>query len=137
MARSDMSDKELYMWCHMTLHPELGPPERVPEDILLKWFKKRYRSKQSGASKKKILLSITTNDIVDIYNKQSGRCLLTGFSFYPTNDKYSNLSFDRINPGEGYVKENIRLVTWWANIARSTMSDEEFREWCGRVVSRK
>lgn len=44
------------------------------------------------------------------------------------------VSIDRIEPCKGYVNNNIRLVCWWANIARSTMSDEDLFIWCKRAA---
>jgi hypothetical protein len=38
--------------------------------------------------------------------------------YYPTVDK--------INPSKGYTKDNCRIVCWFVNRAKGTMSDSEF-----------
>lgn len=35
-------------------------------------------------------------------------------------------SIDRREAHKGYVADNVRLTSWWANSARNSMSDEQF-----------
>jgi len=44
-------------------------------------------------------------------------------------------SIDRIDSTGGYTKDNCRLVTVWANVARQNMTDGEFLMWCRSVAT--
>jgi hypothetical protein len=63
--------------------------------------------------------------MTDLWIKQKGRCQLTGqiMSFQPGNQWNKNplsCSIDRIDNSQGYIKGNVRLLTHWANNAKST-----------------
>jgi hypothetical protein len=69
-------------------------------------------------------------------------CSLTGVAFrvggkndsgYPSFD---SPSLDRIDSAKGYTPANTRVVCLWANRAKSTMSDVEFRLLCQLVSSK-
>ena len=44
------------------------------------------------------------------------------------------MSVDRIMPEKGYVKGNIRLVSWWYNIARQNWGDNFTLDMCKHVI---
>jgi repressor of nif and glnA expression len=54
-------------------------------------------------------------------------CALTGKPFDLTQ-KRTTVSIDRIDPGDGYVLGNVRLVRWHANNARNEFGDEALYE---------
>lgn len=43
-------------------------------------------------------------------------------------------SIDRIDPRKGYTPDNVRVVCCWVNLAKHTLDDKTFREWCRAVV---
>ena len=71
-------------------------------------------------------LSITKNDLIELFTKQKGLCALSGIKMEHTinnnetivENKY-NISIDRINSDAGYTKENIQLVCWICNQMKS------------------
>lgn len=86
------------------------------------------------AKAKNVSFSLASEDILDLWEKQNGCCALTGFVFDLTawgnkgqvNPKAP--SIDRIVPSEGYVLENVRLVTYHMNCALTEFGEETFKE---------
>jgi hypothetical protein len=94
--------------------------------------------------KKDLELTITLNDIKELYTKQNGLCALTGvkmtFDTYQTRGNKQiinvyNMSIDRINSDKGYTKDNIQLVCAMINRMKSDLTDEKFIELCALVVN--
>jgi len=97
---------------------------------------KRYLNRLVTIKDRKAL---TTDDLLALLEEQGGRCALTGVKL--TNilvggrKVWTNASVDRIVSGGPYIRSNIQLVCSAVNSFRSSMSIEEFREWC-RLVSK-
>lgn len=69
--------------------------------------------------------------IIELYNKQNGKCAITGIELTTFKGKglyFSNASIDRKDSDIGYLKSNIQIVCFWANQAKGTLSMEKFRE---------
>lgn len=74
---------------------------------------------------------LTIAYLAELWFKQKGRCALTGIMLeYESGDSWSKnpyrASVDRIDNKLGYVKGNVRLLTHWANNAKSTWPDDTF-----------
>jgi hypothetical protein len=74
---------------------------------------------------------LTIPYLAKLWFKQKGRCALTGIMLeYERGDPQSKnpyrTSVDRIDNNRGYVQGNVRLLTHWANNAKSTWPDEIF-----------
>lgn len=56
-------------------------------------------------------------------------CPVLGIPIYPSEGRHTSNSptVDRINPREGYVKGNVRVVSYRANNLKSDMTVEEAR----------
>jgi hypothetical protein len=61
---------------------------------------------------------------------EAGVCQLTNEPFYFGPDNFHSLqpSLDRIDSSLGYVPGNVRMICLILNLAKSSMSDDEFRE---------
>jgi len=69
--------------------------------------------------------------LAELWISQNGKCSLTGqwLDHVSGTPEYKNpyrASVDRIDNTKGYVKGNVRLLTHWANNAKSTWSDSIF-----------
>lgn len=76
---------------------------------------------------------LTIPYLAELWFKQKGRCALTNKMLQyergdPQNKNPYRTSVDRINNNRGYVQGNVRLVTHWANNAKSTWTDEIYAE---------
>ena len=74
---------------------------------------------------------LTIPYLAKLWFKQKGRCALTNIMLeYESGDLQNKnpyrTSVDRINNNRGYVQGNVRLLTHWANNAKSTWPDEIF-----------
>jgi hypothetical protein len=76
-----------------------------------------------------------------LYEEQNGKCPMTGIGMKLRTNKRKELtgpetaSLDRIDNSKGYVKGNVRFVTYMYNIARNKFSDEDVIDFCRAVAS--
>ena len=92
--------------------------ERRLEKILQdRWLNARDRAKS-----KKRLFDISKEDLMDLWNKQEGKCAISKipmtFNIDSGRNPY-NVSIDQINPSQGYTKDNIQLVCMCVNQLKS------------------
>lgn len=76
---------------------------------------------------------LTLKYLAELWFEQNGRCALTNILLdYEKGNLASKNPFrtsvDRIDNNRGYVKGNVRLLTHWANNAKSTWDDDTFKE---------
>ena len=77
--------------------------------------------------------SITVLDVMKLYDKQDGKCAVSGIpmTLYSKLGAYSTgVSIDRIDSSKGYVKDNIQLVCIIVNTMKTAMSTDEFLNIC-------
>ena len=104
-----------------------------------KWYRvvmslsNNLSSSKSRAKKTGKECNLTLRFLADLWIDQKGRCALTGVpldvesGFVDDRNPYKT-SIDRIDNSQGYVKGNVRLLTHWANNAKSTWDDRIFKE---------
>lgn len=96
----------------------------------------RYRAKVDN-----IEFAITKDDLVNLYNKQKGRCAISGEELsMPLNSKQMklslcNISLDRIDSNRGYLPDNIQYVTVSINMMKINYPQEEFINYCKLVYN--
>lgn len=79
--------------------------------------------------------SITIDEVMAIYEKQGGRCAVTGEELtHAQHTLHTNASIDRIDSDRGYEPDNVRLVCSIVNIMRMRLSDEELGIWSLRIA---
>lgn len=76
---------------------------------------------------------VTKELLLDVAQKQNNKCSYTGveLKWETSSDKMFRASIDRKNSKLGYTRDNIQLVSFAVNIAKSNMSEEKwfkFRE---------
>ena len=109
------------------------------------FIKKIYKDMYHNAEKraKKLLIDITCDDIHEMYNKQNGKCALSGLQLshetyaYRDNEHIinrMNISIDRINSNLGYTKDNVQLVGAIVNRMKTDLPDQEFINFCSIVA---
>jgi hypothetical protein len=86
---------------------------------------------------------VTVEFLYGLWEKQGGICALSGIKMElpKTTTKWKSqpntpnrVSLDRINNDIPYLKDNVRFVTYMANVCRNKFTDEEVIEFCGAVV---
>ncbi len=89
-----------------------------------------------GAKIRKIPVEITIEDAWQQFVLQNKRCALTGVELAVSNPTKvnGNASLDRIDNTKGYVAGNIQWVHKAINLMKLDMVQEDFINWCKKVV---
>jgi hypothetical protein len=84
---------------------------------------------------------IDIDDVMQILERQQGKCALTGWDLeftrggsfgYSTNPR--GCTIDRIDSSKGYIRGNIQLACWWPNMSKGNLSSDQFFALCKTVV---
>lgn len=99
------------------------------------------RRTEQTAKKRNLEFNITAKDIQELYDKQDGKCALSGINLTlcRCNDKINDLqnaSIDRIDNQKGYTLDNIQLIHKRLNRIKSVLNNDEFIYWCKLVSSK-
>lgn len=100
--------------------------------------KARARDKKKGRIKN---MNLTLSYLKKLWKEQDGICPFTGVklnlpkttSGWNTKEPY-NASLDRIDCSVGYVKGNVRFVSYIANVARGDFTDQQLFNFCRAVT---
>lgn len=76
--------------------------------------------------------------MLDMWSKQNGLCALSGIPM--THKIYAgkintNLSIDRIDPNEGYTRNNTQLVCSCVNMMKGMLTIEELIQFCKAILN--
>lgn len=105
------------------------------KDTLDGYITKMYNDCKNNADRSKETVKefkITKDDLIKMYKKQEGKCILTGMDM--KTDKGYDISIDRIDPKKGYVKSNVQLVIGMVNVGKAGMTNDQFIRQCYDIV---
>jgi len=108
----------------------------IPKNLSPKHYLNHLRLK---AIRRRGSMNVTTADLLELWDKQGGKCALTGWPMTMTRRTgivRTNASIDRIDSLLGYTLDNIQLVCVAANKAKFDLSHEEFVQLCRSVLAR-
>lgn len=97
------------------------------QERLSMWRDKRGRS------------NLTTAYLLDLWQKQRGRCYYTGYKMVLGAKKFAHgtsASLDKLNPRLGYNIGNVVWASHSANTAKWSRTEKEFYRFCHNVVRR-
>lgn len=108
-------------------------------DLLDFTLKKRLYDAMNRAKSKNQYYDIDINFMYDMWNKQKGKCALTGIPMTVTKSgrTNTNVSIDRIDSNKGYTKDNVQLVCSAINFMKSNLSLNDFIMYCESVINYK
>lgn len=69
-------------------------------------------------------------DLLDLWDKQDGRCAYTKLPLLATANQFNTVSLDRVDSSKGYVVGNIQLVCAAINKMKQEYSEEMFVLFC-------
>lgn len=97
-----------------------------------------YNGAKFRAKTKNLPFDLTQDFLLDLWNKQEGKCLICKrvFEWGSSTTRTSRLAptVDRIDSTKGYTQDNIRLVTFHVNVAINQWGLAAFKELCEDVL---
>lgn len=97
----------------------------------------RWYSAKERALKQNTDFNITIDYLKYLWNKQDGKCALSGIDMtyiFNSGRISTNISIDRIIPSKGYTMGNIQLVCMACNQIKSDLTEEEMYNFCKKIV---
>ena len=116
--------------------------EISPFRMFLKMIKARVKDSISKDKGCKSISDISLENLMELWKEQKGICPLTGWELIlPINTTgwtegpdIHNASIDRIDSNVGYVKGNVRYISFMANICKQSFTDSDVRVFCAAVT---
>lgn len=106
-------------------------PSGMVGAVRVAWFNSFYKSALSRGYQ----WNISIEEVDTLYSFQSGRCALTGWPIGWSSEGWNHTaSIDRIDNSRGYDLNNIQLVHKSLNMARGSMTIDDFLEVCRAVA---
>lgn len=113
--------------------------QMLETDTLDYLLKKRLYDALNRGKLKNMYCDIDLEFMRELWNKQKGKCALTGIQM--TTDKHgrtnTNVSIDRIDSTKGYTKDNVQLVCSVINFMKSNLKLSDFEYYCKAIVDYK
>ena len=97
---------------------------------------------KSQRLKQGIEYDLSSDELIEIWEAQGGRCALSGVlmthqrdgSYGDRTRKEFNASIDRVNPSGPYTRENVQLVATRINTMKHTLSQDMFFWWVKNII---
>ena len=113
----------------------------IVEETRRKFLVENLRRARNRKSPHAVL--ITVDDLLGIGNKQNWKCAITGDqlefvrggNFNNNGSNALSCSIDRIDTTRPYTVDNVQLVTWQSNSAKSGMTEQELTQWIKRAYN--
>lgn len=98
---------------------------------------------KNRAIEKQIPFNLDIDFLMSLWKETNGCCAITGQKF--DLEQWGNkgqvspqaVSIDRIKPQLGYIKGNVRLITYHLNIAISDFGLEELEKLCKFILNKE
>lgn len=130
--------------CHLESTKEYKKQKRLNPDFVknegLKQKERRVRLWQNtllnDCKHRKLEFNIDVDYINELYKKQNGKCYWFGVDLIPSEIKKhpQQPSLDRLDNKIGYVKGNVVLTCYSANIGRNESSYEVWSEFIKKIT---
>jgi len=91
-----------------------------------------------NAKSRKIPFNITKEQAWEQFQKQDGRCALSGIELVLALPlAKSTASLDRIDSNRGYTSDNIQWVHKTVNLMKNALTEKEFLDFVAKIHSHK
>tara|TARA_R100001377_G_scaffold69191_1_gene44481 strand:+ start:1093 stop:1560 length:468 start_codon:yes stop_codon:yes gene_type:complete len=103
------------------------------ESYLSTLYSNAKSANKQGKRTKEREFSIAVSDLVELWQRQNGRCAISGAFLTHHKDgsgaKDFNASIDRVSNVKGYTTNNIQLVAYRINLMKHTLPEDMFYWW--------
>ena len=103
-------------------------------------FREFLRRARKSVISKNRELTLTLDELKDIWNKQNGTCPYTGWKLelphYTRTKNPNTASLDRIDSSKGYTANNVQFVCVMANFAKCDFSNEQMKAFCQAIKNK-
>jgi hypothetical protein len=89
-------------------------------------IKHRYKTCHKAAKRKYKNCDLTIDHLMDLWQKQDGKCALTGKKMEHKFNSLFTVSVDRIDSSRGYLQGNVQLLCQAINYAKNCFTNEQF-----------
>lgn len=104
------------------------------EQKIRRFIRQRLTDSRNRANSKGWDFDLDAEFLLALLNQSGGRCPITKKKFILEAKNQMNFSIDRYDNSKGYTKNNVWLISTWANKAKGMLSYDEFKEYCASVV---
>lgn len=130
MPRKNQKAQNEYMREYRKLNP--GKREANTNKSIQKSFKSflKYKIKSITAVdvRKNLIPDLDIDYMMDLFEKQQGRCAISGHLMTHIKGDVYSLSIDRINSMHGHVKGNVQLVCLAMQYAKNKFDGDVIKE---------
>lgn len=99
----------------------LGLEQHISKKLLAAKIKCRHLNRE---------FNLVKQDILNLWNKQNGKCYYSGLEMSVMHDDPMIFSIDRIESSKGYTKDNIVLCCLTFNVMKLDFSKTDFIKYC-------
>lgn len=105
------------------------------------YIKMAIKRAKSASKRPKLVdkpFDIDFDYIQDLLQKQSFKCAISDITLeykHGVGKNYYNMSIDRVDSNQGYVKGNIQLVCYVVNVMKTDLEPNKFIEICKQIVN--
>ena len=116
--------------------PEYAARQKALREVdLTARFDYLMKTRRSNAREKSLEFTIDIHFLAALYMKQNGRCALTDLPFdMKFSEDYRSAAFgpsiDRIDSRKGYTPDNVQIVCFIVNMAKSEYDQTAFDQMC-------
>lgn len=98
---------------------------------------KKKVSKNGGAHTNSPIdvCDIDSDYLKELFDKQNGKCAITGLDMVHKYSQLDSISVDRIDSSRGYLKDNVQLICQSINRMKNTHTQKEVLEFLERIMN--
>ena len=100
------------------------------------YFSTKTSKLKSKSNDKNMGFDLTTNFLLDLYEKQNRRCFFTNIEIKHNIGchQHDSISVERLDPNKGYVEDNVVLACFAINSFKGMMNENEFKIFLNSVI---
>jgi hypothetical protein len=131
---SNKSQPSGYMTYCKACNNERNKRYRKSESNLERASKRIFSYLSRRVREKGFELDFDYHFLEELYKRQEGLCAYTKVPLDLQAGTPNTLSVDRVDSSKGYLKTNVKLVTWVVNNCKQDLSLADFRDLCEKVL---